>query len=161
MQQLHAKGLRSYALIPLIAHGTLIGSLNLGSDQPNRFSLEQIEIPREVADQLAIAIQQARFSEQIQRHAAELEQRVVERTVELQRAKERVEAILDNSSDAIVLSSFDGVIQQVNPAFSELLGYRNGEIVEQSLLALAHPDDVDVLLGALRAVVNTGRLTAN
>jgi PAS domain S-box-containing protein len=150
-------GVRSYVVIPLVAQGKLIGLLNLSSDQPHAFTSEQIEMGREVADQLAIAIQQARFSEQIRRHAAELEQRVVERTGELQSAKERVEAILNNSSDAIFLASFDGVIQQVNPAFNGLFGYPNGEALGQSLLALVSPDDVDVLLAALSAVVNTTR----
>lgn len=157
MRAEYAAGVRSYIVVPLNAQGRLIGSLNLSSDQPYAFTREQIEMSGEVADQLAIAIQQARFSEQIQRHAAELEQRVIERTSELQSAKERVEAILNNSSDAIVLASFDGVMQQVNPAFNRLFGYPNGEAFGQSLLTLVSPDDVDILLAALSAVVNTAK----
>jgi PAS domain S-box-containing protein len=146
---------RSFVIVPLSAQGKLIGLLNLSSDQPHAFSPEQIEMFDEAADQLAIAIQQARFLEQIQRHAAELEQHVEERTAELQSAKERVEAILNNSSDAIVLASFDGVVQQVNPAFNRLFGYPNGEAFGQSLLSLVSDGDVDVLLAALSAVINT------
>jgi PAS domain S-box-containing protein len=157
MREQYAIGVRSYVIVPLNAQGRLIGSLNLSSQQPHAFTPEQIEMSGEVADQLAIAIQQARFSEQIQRHAAELEQHVLERTAELQSAKERVEAILNNSSDAIVLASFDGVVQQVNPAFNRLFGYPNGEAFGESLLALVSPDDVDVLLAALSAVVNTAK----
>jgi signal transduction histidine kinase len=43
-----------------------------------------------VADQLAVAIQNARLLEQTQRHARELEQRVAERTRELAAANERL-----------------------------------------------------------------------
>jgi PAS domain S-box-containing protein len=155
MRAEYEKGVRSFVIVPLSAQGKLIGLLNLSSDQPHAFSPEQIEMFDEAADQLAIAIQQARFLEQIQRHAAELEQHVEERTAELQSAKERVEAILNNSSDAIVLASFDGVVQQVNPAFNRLFGYPNGEAFGQSLLSLVSDGDVDVLLAALSAVINT------
>jgi PAS domain S-box-containing protein len=155
--KLQEMGMRSYVTIPLIAQGKLIGVLNLGADQPHAFDPQHFDMPREIADQLAIAIQQAHFRERIQRHAAELEQRVLERTSELQHTKDRVEAILNNSSDAIVLSSFDGVIQQINPAFNELLGYSSDEIIGHSLLALVHAHNVDVLLNALAAVVNMGK----
>jgi PAS domain S-box-containing protein len=154
---MQGQALQSYVIIPLIAQDTLIGSLNLGAAHLYDFKLEAFEMPREVADQLAIAIQQARFRDEIQRHAAELEQRVFERTVELQRTKDRTETILNNSSDAIILSSFDGVVQQINPAFSELFGYSTDEIFGQSLLTLVSPDQVEVLLKALAAVVNTGK----
>src|SRR5690606_27594403 len=77
IQKMLEKGLRSYAVIPLIAQGALMGSLNLGSDQVAAFTVEQLDIAVEIADQLAIAIQQARFVEQIQRHSTELEQRVI------------------------------------------------------------------------------------
>jgi PAS domain S-box-containing protein len=157
IKDMRDRGLGTYVIIPLVAQGKLIGSLNLGAASAYGFTLEAFEMPREVADQLAIAIQQARFRDEIQRHAAELEQRVLERTGELKRTKDRVETILNHSSDAIILSSFDGVIQQINPAFSELFGYSPDEIFSQSLLMLVSPNHVEVLLNALAAVVNTGK----
>lgn len=156
IQKMLEKGLRSYAVIPLIAQGALMGSLNLGSDQVAAFTVEQLDIAVEIADQLAIAIQQARFVEQIQRHSTELEQRVIERTSELLQTKERVEAILNNSSDAIVLASSDGIIKQVNPAFTTFFGYADEQVFGQSLLLLVAPEDVETLLNALRTVVNDG-----
>ncbi len=78
------EGIRSTICVPLIAQNELIGSLNLGSDQTNNFGTEHIDIAREVADSLSIAIQQARLYQQIHAHAEELEQRVEERTAELQ-----------------------------------------------------------------------------
>jgi signal transduction histidine kinase/DNA-binding response OmpR family regulator len=81
---LQAEGLRSYVRMPLLAQGELIGSLNLWSEQPGALTAEQVDIAREVADQLAIGLQQARLHEQVQRYAVELEQRVATRTAELQ-----------------------------------------------------------------------------
>ena len=89
-QQLLAEGVRSYINVPLIFQDELIGSLNLGGDHPDAFSAEHIEIIQEVADLLAIALQQARLHEQVRRHAGELEQRVDERTVELAQTNARL-----------------------------------------------------------------------
>ena len=46
-----------------------------------------------------------------------LEQRVAERTAELNHTKERIEAILNSSSDLLIMCRMDGAIDQVNPAF--------------------------------------------
>jgi len=84
MKALQEEGVRSYINVPLISKGEFIGTVNLASEKPGAFSNEDVEIAREIANSLAIAIQQARLHEQVQRHAVELEQRVAERTAELE-----------------------------------------------------------------------------
>jgi len=83
-EALKAEGLRSWINVPLISQGDLIGTLNLGWESPGAIDSEHLDIAREVADSLAIAIQQARLHEQVRHHATELEQRVAERTSELE-----------------------------------------------------------------------------
>ncbi|MBZ0292527.1 MAG: PAS domain S-box protein [Anaerolineae bacterium] len=140
--------------IPFVSQGALISALNLGTDTPTPLSAEQIEIAHEVANQLAIAIQQTRYQEQIEQHAAVLEQRVEERTSELQRSRNRIESILNSSSDTIILTSSDGVIQQVNPAFDELFLYTIDDVFGQSLLKLVIPEDHESLINTMRDVIN-------
>lgn len=70
---LQTEGLLSYAAIPLIVRDKLIGSLYLASEKPGTFDPEHVEVAHEVADQLAVAIQQTRLREQVQRHSAQLE----------------------------------------------------------------------------------------
>lgn len=83
VRSLQTEGMRSYVSVPLILQSELIGALYMSSDRPNVFATEDIDIAREIADQLAIAIQQIRLRMQVQRHAAELEERVAERTADL------------------------------------------------------------------------------
>ena len=66
VQALYAEGLRSYVNIPLTFQGELIGCLNLGSDSPRALSAEHIEVAKEVATSLAVAIQNARLFDQVQ-----------------------------------------------------------------------------------------------
>ena len=65
VQALLANGVRSYMVFPLIAQGTLIGALCLGANQQDAFTPAQLDIASEVANSMAIALQQARLHEQI------------------------------------------------------------------------------------------------
>ncbi|MCC7354735.1 MAG: PAS domain S-box protein [Anaerolineae bacterium] len=60
------EGVRAYISAPLIAAGQLVGSFNLRWRKPYSFVPEEMEIAREVADQLAIAIFQAQLHEKLQ-----------------------------------------------------------------------------------------------
>jgi len=87
-----AEGMHSFIAVSLMVDQDLIGELNLFASQPAAFNSEYSEIAREVGNQLAIAIQQARLREQLQRYATELEQRVAARTAALQDANTELEA---------------------------------------------------------------------
>jgi PAS domain S-box-containing protein len=83
-------GARSSIDAPLIVLGQQIGLLGVDATQWDAFQGEVAEVVREAADQLAVAIQNARLLEQTQWHARELEQRVAERTRELAMVNERL-----------------------------------------------------------------------
>jgi PAS domain S-box-containing protein len=138
-QTLYDEGLRSLIAIPLVAQGEMMGLFTLGGDQPGRFSDDQIAIAREVANPLAVAIWQAHLYRQVQDYAAHLEHRVAERTAELRESEERAAAILRNTSDSIILARSDGTIEQVNPAFNSLFGYKGKEALGTHLPELTQP----------------------
>lgn len=96
--------------------------------------------------------QKRHADEQLRRYAEELEELVAERTAELKRSKEHVEAILNNTSDAIILLYADGRISQTNPAFSRLFGYFPDELYGQNAVILAAPGAEVVLTAALDSV---------
>ena len=83
-------GARSSIDAPLMVLGQQIGLLTVDATQWDAFQGEVVDVVREVADQLAVAIQNARLLEQTQRHAHELEHHVAERTRELAAANERL-----------------------------------------------------------------------
>jgi PAS domain S-box-containing protein len=122
LSTLRQQGIRTYLIVPLIAKDSLIGGIHLAANEPNAFSQEFMEVAHEVADQLAIAIQQARYREEIALHTASLEARVRQRTVELAEARDRAEAILSHDSDPIAILQPDGRISQINPAFQAYFG---------------------------------------
>lgn len=70
----------------------------------------------------------------------ELEHRVEERTAELQSANERVSAIVDNTSDAIISIDRQQNIQLFNPGAERLFGYKAAEILGLPLLTILPPE---------------------
>lgn len=77
-------GVVSYVGLPLRGEQHLLGMLELIDARPGWFSDEHVQAAHSIADQLAIALQQALLREDIERHTASLERRVEERTRELQ-----------------------------------------------------------------------------
>lgn len=136
IQALEATGVRSYISAPLIVKEELIGSLDLGSHHPAAFTPEHVEIAREVATQLAVALQQARLREQVERHAAELEQRVADRTRELQTLYD-VTAVASESLDleAVLEQSLEQSLASVRCQAGAiyLLDESNGATPEETL----------------------------
>ncbi|MBD1821125.1 PAS domain S-box protein [Cyanobacteria bacterium FACHB-DQ100] len=86
------QGTRSVLIVALLVERNLIGDLYLFAEAPAAFNAEHRAISQEIANQLAVAIQQARLREQLQQYTAELEQRVEARTTELQDANEALQA---------------------------------------------------------------------
>jgi light-regulated signal transduction histidine kinase (bacteriophytochrome) len=82
---------RWYLAVPMIGGGQLIGALSFGGER-NEFPAEQVNIAREVAAQLAIAIVQTRLLERLKAHAGELEGKVRERTAALEAANRELES---------------------------------------------------------------------
>ncbi len=91
----------AWLLVPIGIQGEVWGSLTLSRAWPAvGWQVEEIELAKRVADQLAIAIQQSELHQQLQQSAATLEQQVQERTAELQQALD-FEAALKRITDKV------------------------------------------------------------
>lgn len=112
---------QSYLGIPLKLRDQVVGFLTLHSATPGFFTQKHAERLRAFAAEAAIAMENASLYKTLQLHAVELEDRVIERTMELYRTKSHLESVLDASQDAIAVTNTEGVILQTNPAFDHLL----------------------------------------
>ena len=105
------------------------------------------------ANQAAIGLQEARLLGEQKRVAAELDQRVAQRTKELAAANEKLReeekelkrsearkaAILDSALDCIVTIDHEGRITEFNPAAERTFGYRRSEVVGKDLADVIIP----------------------
>ncbi|TPG48407.1 hybrid sensor histidine kinase/response regulator [Roseomonas nepalensis] len=74
--------------------------------------------------------------ETLARSREDLEARVAERT----RDRDRMWRL---STDIMLVAAFDGRIEAVNPAWTTLLGWSEGELLGHDFLSLVHPDDIE------------------
>ncbi|HMQ29103.1 MAG TPA: ATP-binding protein [Chloroflexaceae bacterium] len=87
-----ATGAGAALIAPLIVEEALAGALTLGPAGPGGCSDEQVEIALEVAGQLEVALRQLQLQAERQGYATGLEQRVGQRTAQLEHAVRELEA---------------------------------------------------------------------
>ncbi|MAS36645.1 MAG: hypothetical protein CL610_21755 [Anaerolineaceae bacterium] len=148
----------SALLIPLRGASTeIVGVLDFYDSAIDAFSARDQRILSAFAERAAIAIENMRLYDTIHQFAIDREQQVIERTSELNRAKERVETILNSSSDTIILALPNGHIQQSNQAFYNLFGYSFDEEFDWPLTRLMAPDSQSAIDQALKRAQDSRR----
>ncbi len=73
-----------------------------------------------------------------------------------QHMDELFRALIENSSDIIVLLDAEGIIRYETPAVERLLGYTPAELIGTNIVERLHPDDVSKVIEAYGAI-NAGR----
>ncbi len=138
--------IRSTIGVPIEIRGGIIGLLAVDSATPFRFQQKDVENLRLFAQYASLALENAY-------DVSALEKKVSERTAELNHAKERVEAILNNSLEGIVLARTDLHIAQANAAFNTLFTCPIDSYFDHSLLDLIHESDTKRIAEALQGVI--------
>src|SRR5262249_55745277 len=87
------EGIRSICTVPLIARGRAIGALNLASRMPDQYSVADAEFFQEVANQVALAIENMKAYEEIASLKTRLEQENVYLQEEIRREHNFVEMV--------------------------------------------------------------------
>ncbi len=162
--------IRSYIGVPIVVQGNVLGMVRLDSDVVGQFSEQDIERLSPLVSAAGIALENANLYEQAQQEIAarrevqdslqklnyELEQRVRLRTQEYLHSKQRMETILDSSSDGILFAYPDTGIQQTNRAFNTLFNCQDDDYFDQPMTALVRPEDRLLLAALLEAVLEDG-----
>jgi PAS domain S-box-containing protein len=133
---------KSEMAIPMVVNDQLIGVLDVQSRQINRFTSEDVRVKTALADQIAVAVQNARAF------------------VQIEQAQEETNRIYDMSIDLIGSATFEGFFTKLNPAWERLLGYTQDELKAQPFLAFVHPEDVDATIQAAVQLSQGGKAIA-
>ncbi|MDY7075518.1 MAG: PAS domain S-box protein [Chloroflexota bacterium] len=108
-------GTRSELAVPIQLKGRVIGVLDVQSTELDGFDADDLFTLQTLADQVAVALENAELYQEVRNHAEELEQRVQERTAQLQAQYARLDAILRSASDGILVINGQGGIIRTNP----------------------------------------------
>jgi len=105
-------------LLPLIARGDPVGFLMLTRSEERTFSEEAVDICQIVAGQAAVAMANARLLQEIQQHRHAL----LLKSQQLADESNRLDAVLNQMADGLVVTDTDGRIVRSNPAFRAMAG---------------------------------------
>jgi PAS domain S-box-containing protein len=140
-------GIKAYACHPLLGRrGRVIGTLSFGTRNRETFSAEDLSLMKAVADQVAVAMERMRLIDELQLSQAELEQRVRERTAELVKSNEmlqaeiaerlRLVAAVEQAGEGIAIMDPKGTVVYLNPAFERSCGDGQQELLGKHYLEI-------------------------
>jgi len=133
---------RCWLGVPLTVRGAAIGVISVQSYQPNLFDESIQRLLVQVANQLAIAFDNARLLSAAQDYVANLEKSVNERTEQLAREHRRTQTLLGIISELSTSLDLDLVLNRTLRVINDTLGS------EHSLIMLINPDEATLQLRA-------------
>ena len=84
--------------------------------------------------------------------ARHLESRVIERTTELRTSEQRFQALVQHSSEVVILVDRDANVEYVSESMTRVFGYRYEELLAQPLTRILDPEAQSQLVEALANV---------
>jgi PAS domain S-box-containing protein len=128
------EGVQAMALVPMHARGRVVGILSVMSHSPYEFADDEVRVLRAIADQVGVALDNARLYENVKEQSSQLE------------------AILNSTGDAIIATDNHGHISLINATAEQLFNLRRADIIGLPLRqAPLHPK----LLAGLRRAMHT------
>jgi PAS domain S-box-containing protein len=133
---------RTWFGVPLMGRGVTLGVLTVHSEIPYQFGESQIRFITQIANQLAVALDNARLFSTVQSYASDLEKRVEKRTTQLDREYDRNETLLSIMSQLSTSLDMDLVLHRTLGLINEKIG------AQHSLIMLLQPDKTSLFLRA-------------
>ena len=146
-------GIHVWLSLPLLYQGQLIGALNLGRGLGQRFTQEDAEIAHDIANQLAIALQQTRLYNALQDQLAEREKLIAQleaSNAELERFTYTVSHDLKNP--LVTIKGFLGMLDR------DIKDNRQDKIQDDFKRIAGAADKMEVLLSELLELSRIGRI---
>lgn len=146
--------MQSGLYMPLKTGDHVIGVISVESKKADAFSEQDERLLATLANQAAIAFENARLYQSVQEELAE-RKRAQDK---LRESETRFRSLIENSSDEVSIITPDGKLLYESPSSNPTLGYRPGEFLGTSLFHLVHPDDLERVLSRFGELVNDRNL---
>jgi PAS domain S-box-containing protein len=138
-------GVQSGVVLPLTTALRRLGGLTLGSEQPGAYSQDEVRYLALVADQVALALDNALHDEEERRSEESL-----------RKQKAHFEKLFELAPEAIVLRDLENRVLRVNHEFTEMFGYSAAEALGRNVNTLIVPDDARQQCEELREALKRG-----
>jgi len=126
---------RSILCVPLRVAERVIGVIQALHSTPHRFSASDLQLFESVTSAVSIAVENARLFEEVHAFNQQLEQRVTQRTRQLEQEKDKTWAILANMADALIVIDVAKRVLIANVRAEEMLNFRLAEVIGRAIPA--------------------------
>ncbi|MHB8578553.1 MAG: PAS domain S-box protein [Ignavibacteriaceae bacterium] len=140
------RGYRSLIALPIRLNNNVIGSYNLYSDEINFFDNQEIELLKEIVNDISFAINTMLINEK-RINAEQL----------IKKSEDRYRDLFENSNDLICLHDLDGNLLIVNDSATRITGYSKSELLKMNMRDLLVPQHRQSFSEYLKKVKTTGR----
>jgi len=118
----------SLLMLPLVAGDRVTGLLELVQTTHRPFKKAELQLAQTLANQAAVAIENARLFEQVRSYRDELELRVEERTQALEEERDRVETLYRITSELGASLDLDRVLNRALTLVLDAVGSERGSV---------------------------------
>ncbi|MFN6483142.1 MULTISPECIES: PAS domain S-box protein [unclassified Nostoc] len=133
--------------------GQPIGSLCIVDDKPIPDQHKFEGILKVFAARASAELQRQRAQEALQKLNQDLEVRVQQRTLDLQKSEAELRAIFNQAAVGIKLETLDGNFLKANQKLCEILGYSQEEILQKNFRDITHPEDIQIYVNQLQKLI--------
>jgi PAS domain S-box-containing protein len=130
-----ASGYASSGAFPIKLHGSVVGTVNLYSGEPQFFKEDEINLVEEITDDIAYALEN------------------IEKEARLVESEKKFRTAFENAAIGMSLTGVDGGFMSVNEALCRMLGYSAEELMARTFGDGTHPEDLaiskEVVMGLL------------
>jgi len=156
--------IESFASIPLLSKGTIVGALNLCSAKKTIISDQEVETLLSIGSELGTIISRMKAEEELRTKAEELhaayeeivatEEELRQNLDDLRRSEEALHereesyrTVFENTGTATVVLEPDGIISLANNTFASMSGFSREEIEgKMRWVDFVHPDDLSWMI---------------
>jgi GAF domain-containing protein/nitrogen-specific signal transduction histidine kinase len=137
---MEAAGVASLLMLPLVSGDRAVGLLELVQETHHPFNEAETQLAQTLANQAAVAIENARLFEEVRSYQDELEQRVEERTAALERERDRVETLYRITSELGTSLDLDRVLNRALSLVLDAVESEQGSVfmLDQSRGRIVH-----------------------
>ncbi|HTS20018.1 MAG TPA: GAF domain-containing protein [Verrucomicrobiae bacterium] len=128
-------GFESAVLVPIRAHGYVVGALTLGTYRKRRFEEPDVDLIEAVSNQIGNAMVHAQLQS------------------DLRASEEQYRALVENLDDVIYIADSAGRLRFANSAFPRVFGYTASEMARTDLMTHVHEEDTVLVRRAVEGLM--------
>jgi PAS domain S-box-containing protein len=130
-EAIRSQGTKALYGVPLIEGGELVGVAYMGSSTAEEFSEQDVVLFESMTSRASAGIYQQILRDRSEQRARELEE-----------SEQKFEATFENAAVGMAHLGLDGSWLRLNKKYCEILGYTHDELMQLTVQALTHPDDL-------------------